>query len=108
MILRACELQAFQKLCQLEREREEEEQKRQEEERRKKREATKRMQRMLEAAFDGDVPGIKEILSEVSSLANTNLVTWPPSLSILPTKTQFLLRANFAVVRPQKAANTCR
>lgn len=60
-----CELQAFQKLCKLEREREEEEQKRQEEERRKQREAAKRIQRMLEAAFDGDVIAIKEILSEV-------------------------------------------
>lgn len=58
---------------------------------------------MLEAAFDGDVPGIKEILSEVSPLANTNLVTWPSQPLSSTHGNSISLCASFVVVRPQKA-----
>jgi hypothetical protein len=62
------------------------------------------MQRMLEAAFDGDITEIKEILSEVSSLANCTLTSFSQPLSVTHRRAlSFLVCANFAVPRPQNA-----
>lgn len=52
-------------MVKLEQERAEQQFKREEEERRKKREQAKRIKRMLEAAFDGEMAQIKSLLSEV-------------------------------------------
>ncbi len=53
-------------MVRLEQERAEAAYQREEEERRKKREQTKRIKKMLEAAFDGETMEIKALLSEVS------------------------------------------
>ncbi|KAJ7338290.1 hypothetical protein JRQ81_011063 [Phrynocephalus forsythii] len=64
--------EAFVALVKREQEEAEREQKREEEEKRKQREEQKRRQRMLEAAFDGDVEEMKAILKEVADLDTQN------------------------------------
>ena len=58
-------LQAYVQLARLERERAEREHEKEEAERKKKREQMQRVERMLEAAFDGDTQEINTILKEV-------------------------------------------
>ena len=53
------------KLVQMEQEQAEKQRQKEEEERRRKREEQKRKKRMLEAAFDGDLDEIKQVLKEV-------------------------------------------
>ena len=58
-------LQAYVQLARLEHERAEREREKEEAERKKKREQMQRVERMLEAAFDGDTQEINTILKEV-------------------------------------------
>ena len=58
--------QAYVQLAKMEREQAEREQQAKDEERRRKMEEKKRKKRMLEAAFDGDLNEIKNVLKEVS------------------------------------------
>ncbi|XP_048763546.2 IQ motif and ankyrin repeat domain-containing protein 1-like isoform X2 [Ostrea edulis] len=62
------EKEAFLQLVKMEQEKAEKERQKEEEERRRKREETKRKKRMLEAAFEGDVEEIENILKEVKTL----------------------------------------
>ena len=60
--------QALIKVVQMQQAEAERERKKEEEERRQKREQIKRVKRMMEAAFDGDVDEMKQILKEVRLL----------------------------------------
>ena len=60
--------QAYVQLAKMEREQAEREQQAKDEERRRKMEEKKRKKRMLEAAFDGDLNEIKNVLKEVSAV----------------------------------------
>ena len=53
-------------MVKMEQEEAERRQQKEDEERRRKKEEQKRIKRMLEAAFDGDIDQMKEILKEVS------------------------------------------
>ena len=59
-------------MVKMEQEEAERRQQKEDEERRRKKEEQKRIKRMLEAAFDGDIDQMKEILKEVS----TALLGW--------------------------------
>lgn len=59
------EKEAFVKMVKMEQEKAEQQRLKEEEERKKKREEKQRMKRMLEAAFDGDVDEMSQILKEV-------------------------------------------
>ena len=59
--------QAYVHLARLERQRVEHEREREEAERKRKREEMKRIKRILEAAFDGDIQEIKAVLKEVGN-----------------------------------------
>ena len=58
--------QAFVQLVNMERERAETERRKEEEERRRKKEEQQRRKRILEAAFDGDMDEINQVLREVN------------------------------------------
>nr|XP_022312740.1 putative IQ motif and ankyrin repeat domain-containing protein [Crassostrea virginica] len=62
------EKEAFLQLVKMEQEKAEKERQKEEEERRRKREEAKRKKRMLEAAFEGDIEEIENILKEVKTL----------------------------------------
>uniref|UniRef100_A0A2C9KSV2 Uncharacterized protein n=1 Tax=Biomphalaria glabrata TaxID=6526 RepID=A0A2C9KSV2_BIOGL len=64
--------QAFLYLCRLEQEKAEKQQAKEQEEKRRKQEETKRKKRFLEAAFDGNVVSMKQILKEVSDIDDKN------------------------------------
>lgn len=62
------EKEAFLQLVKMEQEKAEKERQKEEEERKRKREEVKRKKRMLEAAFEGDIEEIENILKEVKTL----------------------------------------
>ncbi|KAI0224680.1 putative IQ motif and ankyrin repeat domain-containing protein [Lamellibrachia satsuma] len=68
------ERDAYVQLAKMEREQAEREQQAKDKERRRKIEEKKRKKRMLEAAFDGDLNEIKNVLKEVEELDNKNEV----------------------------------
>ncbi|KAK2170227.1 hypothetical protein NP493_1134g01036 [Ridgeia piscesae] len=68
------ERDAYVQLAKMEREQAEREQQAKDEERRRKMEEKKRKKRMLEAAFDGDLNEIKNVLKEVEELDSKNEV----------------------------------
>ncbi|XP_025110079.1 putative IQ motif and ankyrin repeat domain-containing protein [Pomacea canaliculata] len=66
------EKEAFLHLVRMEQEEAQRRQQKEDEERKQKAEERKRITRMLEAAFDGDVDGMKQILKEVVEVDNKN------------------------------------
>lgn len=68
------EKEAFVKMVQMEQEKAEKQRLKEEEERKRKREEKARIKRMLEAAFEGDVDEMAQVLKEVVDLDNKNNV----------------------------------
>lgn len=79
---------AFLHLVKLQQEEAERQQKKEDEERKRIAEERKRIKRMLEAAFEGDVDAMKQILKEVHTRCTH---TWPP-LAYLQKCFPFCLR----------------
>ncbi|RUS72886.1 hypothetical protein EGW08_019346 [Elysia chlorotica] len=71
-LMEKLEKEAFLHMVKMEQEEAERRQQKEDEERRRKKEEQKRIKRMLEAAFDGDIDQMKEILKEVSDLDDKN------------------------------------
>ncbi|KAK3800105.1 hypothetical protein RRG08_015071 [Elysia crispata] len=71
-LMEKLEKEAFLHMVKMEQEEAERRQQKEDEERRRKKEEQKRIKRMLEAAFDGDIDQMKEVLKEVSDLDDKN------------------------------------
>lgn len=71
-LMEKLEKEAFLHMVKMEQEEAERRQQKEDEERRRKKEEQKRIKRMLEAAFDGDLDQMKDILKEVSDLDDKN------------------------------------
>ncbi|GFS01435.1 FAM83H antisense RNA 1 (head to head) [Elysia marginata] len=71
-LMEKLEKEAFLHMVKMEQEEAERRQQKEDEERRRKKEEQKRIKRMLESAFDGDIDQMKEILKEVSDLDDKN------------------------------------
>ncbi|GFN81375.1 fam83h antisense RNA 1 (head to head) [Plakobranchus ocellatus] len=71
-LMEKLEREAFLHMVKMEQEEAERRQQKEDEERKRKKEEKKRIKRMLEAAFDGDIDQMKEIIKEVSELDDKN------------------------------------